>query len=141
MNAPFDQVDATLNLLNVNMVNITKLTSTNYMTWSLQVHTLLDGYDLAGYIDGTKPAPAPTTTVNDEVTANPEFNKMAPSRSPSIQRSHWHPLPVYSGTGHQHQDHARCLEVAQCHLCNAKSWTHTTTPLATKTLYQRRQEY
>ena len=66
---------ATLNLLNVNMVTITKLTSMNYMTWSLQVHALLDGYDLAGYIDCTKPSPAPTTTVNDEVTANPEFNK------------------------------------------------------------------
>lgn len=69
------QVDATLNILNVNMVNITKLTSTNYMTWSLQVHALLDGYDLAGYIDGTIPAPAPTLTVNDEETDNPDYTK------------------------------------------------------------------
>ena len=69
------QVDATLNILNVNMVNINKLTSTNYMTWSLQVHALLDGYDLAGYIDGTIPAPAPTLTVNDEETVNPDYTK------------------------------------------------------------------
>lgn len=61
-----DHVDATLNLLNVNMVNITKLTSTNYMTWSLQIHALLDGYDFAGYIDGTKLAPAETITVNKQ---------------------------------------------------------------------------
>lgn len=38
-----DIVDTTKALLNVNMVNITKLTSTNFMTWSLQIHALLDG--------------------------------------------------------------------------------------------------
>ena len=33
---------------NVNTSNVTKLTSTNYLMWSLQIHALLDGYDLAG---------------------------------------------------------------------------------------------
>lgn len=46
-------VDDTQHLLNVNMINITKFTSTNFMTWNLQVHALLDGYNLAGYVDGS----------------------------------------------------------------------------------------
>ena len=28
-----------------------KLTDTNYLMWSLQVHALLDGYAVAGYLD------------------------------------------------------------------------------------------
>jgi len=46
-------VDTTKALFNLNMVNVTKLTSTNFMTWSLQIQALLDGYDLAGYLDDT----------------------------------------------------------------------------------------
>lgn len=71
-----DQVDSTQPLVNVNMVNVNKLTSTNYMTWSLQVHALLDGYDLTGYIDGSTPAPDQTITVdNTSSVVNPEFTK------------------------------------------------------------------
>lgn len=44
-------------LLNVNMVNIAKLNSTNFMTWSLQIHTLLDSYDLVGFINGSLSVP------------------------------------------------------------------------------------
>lgn len=58
-------------LLNVNMSNVTKLTSTNYMMWSLQVHSLLDGYDLAGHLDGTSQLPSPTITNKGTVTTNP----------------------------------------------------------------------
>ena len=35
-------------ITNVNMTNVTKLNSTNYIMWSRQVHALFDGYDLAG---------------------------------------------------------------------------------------------
>ncbi|XP_013601082.1 PREDICTED: uncharacterized protein LOC106308463 [Brassica oleracea var. oleracea] len=75
MATPAERIDDTQPLLNVNMVNVNKLTSTNYMTWSLQVHALLDGYDLAGYVDGSKPAPPETITVDNETTINPEFTK------------------------------------------------------------------
>lgn len=60
-------------LLNVNMSNITKLTSSNYMMWSLQVHALLDGYELAGHLDGTKPPPPPTVTVDTITSTNPDY--------------------------------------------------------------------
>lgn len=55
-------------LLNVNMSNVTKLTTSNYLMWSLQVHALLDGYNLAGYLDGTTPPP-PDTIITDGVPA------------------------------------------------------------------------
>ncbi|CAA7017240.1 unnamed protein product [Microthlaspi erraticum] len=57
-------------LVNVNMTNVTKLTSTNFLMWSRQVHALLDGYDLAGYVDGSVVVPPPTTTVGDVVSVN-----------------------------------------------------------------------
>ncbi|XP_019094565.1 PREDICTED: F-box protein At4g22280-like [Camelina sativa] len=68
-------IDSTSALLHINMVNITKLTSDNYMTWSLQVHSLLDGYDLAGFLDGTSIPPDPTTIVNEQSTPNPAYAK------------------------------------------------------------------
>ncbi|KAL1209242.1 Retrovirus-related Pol polyprotein from transposon RE2 [Cardamine amara subsp. amara] len=48
--------------LHINMTNITKLNTTNFLMWSKQIHALLDGYDLAGYLDRSKPAPSPTVT-------------------------------------------------------------------------------
>lgn len=61
------------NLLTVNMSNVSKLTAGNYLMWSLQIHALLDGYDLAGYIDGSKTVPTPTLTTEDQISVNPEF--------------------------------------------------------------------
>lgn len=60
-------------LLTVNMSNVSKLTTTNYLMWSLQVHALLDGYDLAGHLDGSITAPPPTLTTGDVTSANPDF--------------------------------------------------------------------
>lgn len=68
-------VDTTKNLLNVNMVNITKLTPTNFMTWSLQIHALLDGYDIAGFIDGSTPTLEQTITVDNVPSTNPDYTK------------------------------------------------------------------
>lgn len=65
----------TQSVLNVNMVNVTKLTSTNYLMWSLQVHAHLDGYELAGYLDGSLPSPAATVQVNGVASPNPAFTK------------------------------------------------------------------
>ena len=54
------------NLLNLNMTNVTKLTSSNFLMWSRQVHALLDGYDLTGYIDGSVVSPSPTLNQDGE---------------------------------------------------------------------------
>lgn len=66
---PLDSV----NLLNVNMTNVTKLTGSNFLMWSRQVHALLNGYGLAKYIDGTVIVPPPTLTTDGVVATNPEF--------------------------------------------------------------------
>lgn len=68
-------VETTQPLLNINVSNITKLTSDNYITWNLQVHSLLDGYDLAGYIDGSTLPPDQIVTVNNNTTPNPAYTK------------------------------------------------------------------
>lgn len=60
-------------LLNVNMANVTKLTTSNYIMWSRQVHALLDGYDLAGYLDGSIIVPSPTAMVEGMVTTNTAY--------------------------------------------------------------------
>jgi len=53
------------------MTNVTKLTPTNFLMWKRQVHALFDGYDLAGYLDGSVTAPATTITTADVESANP----------------------------------------------------------------------
>lgn len=70
-----ETIDVTQPLLHVNMMNVTKLTAVNYMTWSLQVHSLLDGYDLAGYLDGSTVPPDQTVTVNNQISPNPAYTK------------------------------------------------------------------
>ena len=63
------------NLLNVNMSNVTKLTSSKYLMWSRQVHALFDGYDLAGFLDGSTPTPPPTIIADDILTDNPDYTQ------------------------------------------------------------------
>lgn len=64
---------ATPTLLNVNMTNVSKLTDSNFLMWSRQVHALLDGYDLVGYIDGSLVAPTPTLTTDGVTTVNRDY--------------------------------------------------------------------
>lgn len=64
-----------IHLLNINMTNVTKLTDSNFLMWSRQVHALLDGYDLTSYIDGSIVAPPPTNTTDGAVTVNPEYKQ------------------------------------------------------------------
>lgn len=59
-------------VLNINMGNVTKLIADNYIMWSLQVHALLDGYELAGHLDGSIPPPDPIVVVNGAPTINPD---------------------------------------------------------------------
>lgn len=55
------------------MTNVTKLTSTNFVMWSRQVHALFDGYDLAGHIDGSIIIPPPTLTTEGIISTNPAY--------------------------------------------------------------------
>lgn len=66
-------VSETATLLNVNMTNVTKLTSTNFIMWSRQVHALFDGYVLAGYLDGSVVIPPPTLTIDGVTSENPPY--------------------------------------------------------------------
>ena len=63
----------TTNATNVNIVSInitsiialntqifTKLTTTNYTAWRVQMNALLVGYDLIGFVDGTNRCPSPS---------------------------------------------------------------------------------
>lgn len=60
-------------ILNVNMSNVTKLTADNYLMWSLQVHAVLDGYELSGHLDGSTQQPEPTIRTNGATAVNPAF--------------------------------------------------------------------
>lgn len=60
-------------LLTVNMTHVSKLTATNYLMWKVQIHALLDGYDLAGHVDGSGIIPAATLTNGDEISVNPAY--------------------------------------------------------------------
>lgn len=60
-------------LLTINMSNVSKLTAGNYLTWSLQIHALLDGYDLAGHIDGSLTVPPASVTIDDQISVNPAY--------------------------------------------------------------------
>ena len=66
-------VSATPTLLNINMTNVTKLTSSNFLMWNRQVHALLDGYALSGHIDGSTVVPPDTITTDAGVAPNLAF--------------------------------------------------------------------
>ncbi|RVW21849.1 Retrovirus-related Pol polyprotein from transposon RE1 [Vitis vinifera] len=60
-------------LLTINLSNITKLSSTNYLTWSLQIQSLLEGYDIHHFIDGAHTLPPPTVTITGVASPNPTY--------------------------------------------------------------------
>ncbi|CAA7019426.1 unnamed protein product [Microthlaspi erraticum] len=60
-------------LLHINLSSVSKLTSTNYLMWSLQVHALLDGYALSVHLDESSPVPTMTVVANDVTTVNPLY--------------------------------------------------------------------
>ena len=57
----------------VTIQNSIKLTSTNYLSWKLQMKAVLIGYDLYKFIDRSCPTPIATITTNNEVQPNPEY--------------------------------------------------------------------
>ncbi|XP_019085380.1 PREDICTED: uncharacterized protein LOC109126332 [Camelina sativa] len=66
-------VSASQSILSVNMMNMTKLTSTNFLMWSRQVRALLDSYDLIAYVDETVVVPPLTTTTDGVTSDNPDY--------------------------------------------------------------------
>ncbi|RVW89182.1 hypothetical protein CK203_032576 [Vitis vinifera] len=60
-------------LLTINFSNITKLSFINYLTWSLQIQSLLESYDLHHFIDDTHTPPPPTTTITGVSSPNPTY--------------------------------------------------------------------
>ncbi|XP_010523620.1 PREDICTED: uncharacterized protein LOC104801935 [Tarenaya hassleriana] len=69
---PHNTADPASTLINVNVSNVSKLTGTNYITWCIQIQTLLEGYNLDNYLDSTS-APSATVIVNNTVTQNPAY--------------------------------------------------------------------
>ena len=73
-----DSPNTTLVTINVTAQAPVKLNSTNYLSWRLQFQTLFIGYDLQGYIDGTKPCPSRYHTTNTDnpttQTLNSEYH-------------------------------------------------------------------
>ena len=63
----------TNSLLNINMSNVSKLTSTNYLMWSLQVRALLDGYALADHLHTSTVIPQAMITTGEVEAPNPDF--------------------------------------------------------------------
>jgi hypothetical protein len=51
-----------------------KLTISNYVLWKLQFQTLFIGYDLLGYVDGSKPCPLVIIMANNSTIPNPTYN-------------------------------------------------------------------
>lgn len=57
----------------VNMNNVTKLSSVNYLTWSVQVKSLLKGYNLVKFIDNSTELPSTHVKIDGVDTPNPEL--------------------------------------------------------------------
>ena len=64
----------TLISINVAAQAPLKLTSSNYLSWRAQFESLLVGYDLMGYLDGTLTCPSPILKENGPETVNPSYS-------------------------------------------------------------------
>ena len=66
-------LEPTKALVIINTNNIVKLTSTNYLSWKLQVEAFLIGYDLYKFMDGSNHSPPSTITTNDVKSSSLKF--------------------------------------------------------------------
>lgn len=60
--------------INVTAQTPLKLTSSNYMSWKLQFQTLFTGYDLKGFVDGSKPCSPENIVINNSSSINPAYH-------------------------------------------------------------------
>ena len=63
----------TLITSNVSAQTPLKLTFNNYTSRKLQFYTFFIGYDLIGYIDGSKPCPIATLIHHNTTIPNPDY--------------------------------------------------------------------
>ncbi|XP_019056880.1 PREDICTED: uncharacterized protein LOC109116241 [Tarenaya hassleriana] len=68
----FDSDNPSSTLINVNVSNVSKLTAMNYLTWSIQLRALLQGYNLEDFLDAAK-VPATTIITNNVLSPNPTY--------------------------------------------------------------------
>ena len=66
------QETSTLISFNASQLPI-KLSNTNYPSWKAQIDALLFGFDLLGYLDGTKPCPSTTIVDKEKTIPNPKY--------------------------------------------------------------------
>ncbi|KAJ9557506.1 hypothetical protein OSB04_012120 [Centaurea solstitialis] len=66
-----NDLEPTVPIIIINLSNILKLTSTNYLSWKLQIEATLVGYGLFKFLDGSHPTPPPTVVKNNESISNP----------------------------------------------------------------------
>lgn len=71
--AVYNSSDPHNSLLSVNMGNIPKLTNTNYLMWSKQIHALLEGHELHSFLVAPDAIPTATTETNGVAEPNPAF--------------------------------------------------------------------
>lgn len=123
-------------ILDVNMSNVTKLNTSNYLMWSCQVHALLEGYDLADFLDSSAPLLEQVLTFDGTTTTNPEDTlHMRHSSSYSALFS----VPSRS-------TYSRfCLDAtpqpksdqSYFHLHQAKPWSHKAIEISNQTMEER----
>ncbi|KAJ9560165.1 hypothetical protein OSB04_005325 [Centaurea solstitialis] len=65
-----NDLEPTVPIIIINLSNILKLTSTNYLSWKLQIEATLVGYELFKFLDGSHPTPPPTVVKNNESVSN-----------------------------------------------------------------------
>ncbi|CAH9070962.1 unnamed protein product [Cuscuta epithymum] len=61
-------------LISINLGNVIKLTPTNFISWQLQIQSILTGYNLDGYLDGSHPCPPATVVTNGVISPNPAYS-------------------------------------------------------------------
>lgn len=71
--AIYDASNPENTLLAVNMSNITRLTTTNYLMWSKQIQALLEGHELHSFLEKTPSTPEAVLTNNGLVEPNPAY--------------------------------------------------------------------
>ncbi|TXG57537.1 hypothetical protein EZV62_015366 [Acer yangbiense] len=79
-NIPSTTVIAATSITNTNIISLNpatqlplKLTSSNYPSWRAQFNTLLFGYDLLGYINGSHSSPPITISEDNKKVPNPAY--------------------------------------------------------------------
>ena len=70
----FNITDPKSTLISLNMSNVTKLTASNFITWRLQISSLLEAHELHCFItDDDQPPPVAIPTTDGQSQTNPNF--------------------------------------------------------------------